>query len=368
MESPWRTPSILLMLSLFVLGSSGYEGGGADEAKTSLHHLPHRGPDRSHEKSSSSLVTSSPITKLFVFGDSYVDTGNADGNSWGEPYGITYPGKPAGRMSDGRVLTDFLASYLGLKSPPAPYRRWTTSTAETGVNFATGGTGVFNTLNPGPNMSTQIDQFQNLLGQAYSFADLNSSAALVTISGNDYTTYIKNKGIGAIVGLKDFITTVVIQLTADVKRIHDLGVSRVLVSNVAPLGCLPIMASFTGHCLGIINDMADFHNQQLQQAVQGLSSNLSALSPTTGFTLLDLHSSFLFALDSKGLFENLLKPCCATTSLDHNCGYVDSKTGEKKYSICMNPQTSLFWDWLHPTQAGWDAVFSNLANTINQQL
>jgi len=63
-------------------------------------------------------------SKLFVFGDSYADTGNnkkSEANSWKYPYGITFPGKPAGRYSDGRVLTDFLAKFIGLKSP-IPYR------------------------------------------------------------------------------------------------------------------------------------------------------------------------------------------------------------------------------------------------------
>lgn len=50
-------------------------------------------------------------TKLFVFGDSYADTGNIQksfSNSWKDPYGVTFPGKPAGRFSDGRVLTDYI--------------------------------------------------------------------------------------------------------------------------------------------------------------------------------------------------------------------------------------------------------------------
>ena len=51
---------------------------------------------------------------VFVFGDSYADTGNHDPESsplysvsWKPPYGITWPGIPTGRFSDGRVLTDF---------------------------------------------------------------------------------------------------------------------------------------------------------------------------------------------------------------------------------------------------------------------
>lgn len=58
-------------------------------------------------------------SKLFVFGDSYADTGNnkkSEANSWKYPYGITFPGKPAGRFSDGRVLTDYLGVFLSLFS------------------------------------------------------------------------------------------------------------------------------------------------------------------------------------------------------------------------------------------------------------
>uniref|UniRef100_A0A803NW21 Uncharacterized protein n=1 Tax=Cannabis sativa TaxID=3483 RepID=A0A803NW21_CANSA len=41
--------------------------------------------------------------KLFVFGDSYADTGNSRKHtavSWKPPYGITFPGKPAGSEND----------------------------------------------------------------------------------------------------------------------------------------------------------------------------------------------------------------------------------------------------------------------------
>lgn len=52
---------------------------------------------------------------VFAFGDSYADTGNLPSSvsrSWKLPYGTTFPGKPSGRFSDGRVLTDFIGTYL----------------------------------------------------------------------------------------------------------------------------------------------------------------------------------------------------------------------------------------------------------------
>ncbi|GLJ25746.1 hypothetical protein SUGI_0492990 [Cryptomeria japonica] len=45
---------------------------------------------------------------LFVFGDSYGDTGNHDpynetlNQPWKKPYGLTWPGYPAGRFSSGK--------------------------------------------------------------------------------------------------------------------------------------------------------------------------------------------------------------------------------------------------------------------------
>ncbi|GKV37493.1 hypothetical protein SLEP1_g45520 [Rubroshorea leprosula] len=67
-----------------------------------------------HQPTGRSVSVFKP-NKLFVFGDSYADTGNDNKslvNSWSVPYGITFPGKPSGRFSDGRVSTDFIGTPL----------------------------------------------------------------------------------------------------------------------------------------------------------------------------------------------------------------------------------------------------------------
>ncbi|ONI21677.1 hypothetical protein PRUPE_2G080400 [Prunus persica] len=63
------------------------------------------------------------------------------------------------------------------------------------MNFAYGGTGVFDTVFGGPNLTTQIDFFQQLLEQKlYSTKNdvVNSSIALVSVAGNDYAAYFGN--------------------------------------------------------------------------------------------------------------------------------------------------------------------------------
>lgn len=54
---------------------------------------------------------------LIVFGDSYADTGNwpkSTAISWKKPYGMTFPGEPSGRFSDGLILTDYIGIYCSL--------------------------------------------------------------------------------------------------------------------------------------------------------------------------------------------------------------------------------------------------------------
>ncbi|KAK4767091.1 hypothetical protein SAY86_014841 [Trapa natans] len=234
--------------------------------------------------------------KLFVFGDSYASTGNNDVSvrSWKVPYGITFPGVPTGRYSDGRVLTDFLAKYLGLKSPVA-YRLRNIATSRElnyGINFATGGAGIFDTIFPGtPNMTTQIDLFQQLIEmKAGSISSgLDSSLALVVLSGNDYSSYLARNG--SISGLPIYISRVVNQLAVNLRRIYDLGVRKVVISSLPPLGCLPSITVSSGFqkCNSTFDPLIILHNTLLQRALAKLNNETNDAS---AFFPLDVHGSF----------------------------------------------------------------------------
>ncbi|CAN4121360.1 unnamed protein product [Withania somnifera] len=313
-------------------------------------------------------------TKLFVFGDSYADTGNnrkSVANSWKQPYGVTFPGKPSGRFSDGRVLTDYLARFLGVKSP-VPYRwmKYAKNRLRYGVNFAYGGTGVFNTLVPEPNMTTQIDFFQKLMAESvYTKADIEqSSLFLLSLAGNDYGAYLSNGGTAQ--GLPAFISSVVNQLVVNMRRVNQLGAKRIAVTALEPLGCLPQSTIFNSfqQCNATENIAVDFHNSLLQQAVEKL--NNETIGST--FVILDLFSSFTTVLERKGVpgstrFETPLKPCCMGISNEYSCGSMNEK-GEKMYTVCNDPKSAFFWDTVHPTEAGWRAVYTALKSTLTQKI
>ncbi|XP_076902041.1 GDSL esterase/lipase At5g03610-like [Bidens hawaiensis] len=374
--------------------------------------------------------------KLFVFGDSYADTGNnpkEHASSWKPPYGLTFPGKPAGRFSDGRVLTDyvagsvmslltafirtdqlllhgyslicykFAAKFMGIKSPlPYAFRKYARGKLRGGVNFACGGTGVFDTGNFQPNMTPQIGFLEGFIKEGvYTKRDLESSLALVMVSGNDHGAYtlaggkeqvrvkfdlptyelnpfndpayrfliMLSKRLYNMQDLPAFITKVINQTAINMKAIHDMGVHRVLVANLQPIGCLPQETVTTSYqqCKESQNTAANFHNQLLQQAVTGLNSNTKASS----FLILDNFSAFNTVLTSKGdltgnlKFDTPYKPCCIGTRSGVHCGNLD-ENGKELYTVCEKPDSTFFWDTVHPTQAGWSAVYLALRSSLNQ--
>ncbi|CAI9762136.1 unnamed protein product [Fraxinus pennsylvanica] len=336
------------------------------------HHSRRHHHNRRHLHDEHQLYGFRP-SKLFVFGDSYADTGNVRkslANSWKEPYGTTFPGKPAGRFSDGRVLTDYLAKYLGLKSPISYiWMKLGEKKLHYGMNFAYGGSGVFNTYNLLPNMSTQIDFFEKLMNNdsVYTKWDLQSSLVLVALAGNDYGAYLANNGTSQ--GLQTFIPLVINQLAMNLKRLHEMGARKIAVTALEPLGCLPqfTKSSWFQQCNETQNMAVNFHNLLLQQAVEKLNNE----TQDSAFLVLDLYSSFTTVLDHKKdnsgnlKFDTPLKPCCMGVSNGYFCGSVD-KNGAKMYTVCNDPKAAFFWDGSHPTEAGWRAVFTALQPTFER--
>ncbi|KAJ0764049.1 putative GDSL lipase/esterase, SGNH hydrolase superfamily [Helianthus annuus] len=316
--------------------------------------------------------------KLFVFGDSYVDTGNwpkSYGGSWQQPYGITYPGSPSGRFSDGRVLTDYIAGIVGTKSP-ITYRGWKSGekklSMKYGMNFAYGGTGVFNTLVNQPNMTTQIDYFQQFVQQKQDMQLNSSSIAIISVAGNDYATYFTSNH--TLQGLPDLTKSIIKQLVYNIKRIRKLGVRKIGITAMQPLGCLPqfaVSASYQ-NCSKTENSLAEFHNQMLVESIKKLNNESDDQSV---FVVLDLYNAFSSSLylqqnisTGNSKMESLLKPCCQGVSKEHSCGNIDEVTKMTKYRVCGNTNASFFWDMIHPSQHGWLAVSSHLRSSILELL
>ncbi|KAI4304949.1 hypothetical protein MLD38_040403 [Melastoma candidum] len=235
-----------------------------------------------------------------------------------------------------------------------------------GINFAHGGTGVFDTDVAAPNMTAQIDLFEQLVKKHYGDIGLENSIALVTNSGNDYSAYMaRNNGTLDPKDVMHFIDEVTTQLAANLKRIQALGVKKILVANLA-LQCVPRVTkslSFKQCDNDEISELVDFHNMDLKYNV-GQMNDESTNNSTV--VVLDLCNAFLDILQGKDYesrFPEGLKGCCMGTSSEGYCAVVDEQW-KPMYSVCKDPRKSFFWDMVHPTQAGWEAVYERLLPTL----
>ncbi|KAI3924834.1 hypothetical protein MKW98_031085 [Papaver atlanticum] len=311
------------------------------------------------------------IDKLFLFGDSYLDTGNNNSTvrCWKFPYGMAVP---TGRYSDGLIFTDFLASFMGIESP-MPYTQWNNLSKRrvtNGMNFAHGGTGVFDTWMKEGNMTTQINAFKQYIADGvYNKSDLEESIAVVSNAGNDYTQYYEVDH-GTHEGYQAFVAKVIDQLELNLREIRKTGVKKVVMLTMQPLGCLPNKARTLSYkkCDTPLNNDTIFHNKLLRKAVQRLNSETTD-SP---FDILDLYGAFMSVISKQAgegtsaEFGNpLLKPCCTPTARNALCGSVDAN-GVKLYTLCANPNDNLFWDLYHPTQSGWQTISSALKPSFDE--
>ncbi|XP_016652733.1 PREDICTED: GDSL esterase/lipase At5g03610-like, partial [Prunus mume] len=164
--------------------------------------------------------------------------------------------------------------------------------------------------------------------------------------------------------------SIIKQLAVDLERIHGLGVRKIAVTAIGPLGCLPRMTSFLSYqnCSEVANLVSIFHNQILRQKVEELNKETKKSS----FVILDLYNASLSAImlpkhhqGYSTLQINPLKPCCVGVSKEYPCGSVD-ESGAKKYIVCDKPKLSFFWDTIHPSQNGWHEVYSAIKSSLRQ--
>ena len=64
---------------------------------------------------------------------------------------------------------------------------------------------------------------------------------------------------------------------------------------------------------------------------------------------------------AKQFIKNKLKPCCYSFDPNGYCGQVDDDGGAL-YNIYSHPEKHFFWDDVHPTQVGWEAIRASIIN------
>jgi outer membrane lipase/esterase len=280
----------------------------------------------------------SPYSKLYVFGDSLTDSGNAlFFTTQVVPSAPDIPAPPyvQGRFSNGYNFADDLSLRL-FRQPLQP-------SLEGGTNFAVGGatTGTANVVAPvASGLLVQKDTFLSGLGS--SGAD---SHALYLVYGgsNDLLAAVDDFAHHPTDAAAIEASAVANAMTNLGKIIGDLsgrGATHFLVPNLADLGELP---RFVGK--GALSSFASGASERFNAALALL---------LTGFPGLDIHT-----LDVHAAFEAGRSGAFGFSDTTTAC-YAGSIEGGTPPQPCADPDSHVFWDGIHPT-ARTHAILGDLA-------
>ncbi|KAL8032509.1 hypothetical protein ABFX02_13G101000 [Erythranthe guttata] len=326
------------------------------------------------------------VPALFVFGDSTVDAGNNNfiktvTKSNFPPYGRDFPNHiPTGRFTNGRLVTDFLASYVGIKDYVPAYLDPTFGLdhhLKTGVCFASAGTG----FDP---LTAQLSGVIPIERQLRYFKEYK--AKMEGKIGKERTTDMINKGLFIIsAGTNDFILnyfgppirsqTYSISTYQDfllqigqhlLQGLLEMGARRIGFVGLPPLGCLPAVITansldaFTKRgCIERLSAVARDYNRLLQSKLKSTTQSHGAK-----IVYIDIYKPIEDMVKNPQQFglEKVNKGCCGS-------GIIETAILCNPYTvICSDESKYVFWDAVHPTEAAYYHIFQSVLPAIDHVL
>jgi lysophospholipase L1-like esterase len=250
-------------------------------------------------------------SKLVTFGDSLSDTGNVYALSNGQD-----PRSPPyyqGRYSDGPDWSEQVASYLSIPL----------------VTKAHGGafTGTSSTDGLYPGLLTQVQQYLQSNGNVVDPAALYG----IWVGSNDLLA-LQSAGTTAQTAISDSISNI----TTAMQQLAGSGANRFLILNLPDLGLIPRARSGQSNLPAAdLTRLSDDFNAALRSAVGGT------------IKFVDVASAHRQVTNSPGAvgLSNVTQSCLA--------------------QACQNPSSFLFYDDLHPTNAGHSILKDEVLDIID---
>ncbi|KAM7265342.1 hypothetical protein ACFE04_003025 [Oxalis oulophora] len=305
------------------------------------------------------------VSAIFVFGDSTVDAGN--NNYWPTPfkgnfvpYGQNFKNKePTGRFSNGRLTTDFTASYVGIKEYVPPYLDPTLSIEDlmTGVSFASGGSG-YDPLTPKIgnviDMPTQVEHFreykrriESAIGKKKMERHIRKALFIVSAGTNDFViNYFTLPFRPKMYSVSEYQTFVLQNLKDFLQEIREEGARKVSVSGLPPMGCLPIVIT--------LNSDDAFKNR-------GCIDSFSAVGREYNTMLQSELDSMQNSFASQG-FKYTEHGCCGSGLLEAG------PMCNPHTPACPDPNNYIFFDSIHPAERTYFIVFDSTIRPVIDEL
>ncbi|KAJ4829459.1 hypothetical protein Tsubulata_015714 [Turnera subulata] len=300
-------------------------------------------------------------TLLFIFGDSTVDVGT---NNFLEgspgpvcPYGIDYPTNiSTGRATNGYTLSDQLARRMGYEESPHPYLALVNSSSSflNGVNFASGGSGIFDSTGwhfTIKQFSTVRDNITAELGTEEAARLLSQALFIVSDGGNDFFQYLLNGSIsleGAIKFRKELVQT----YGEHFQELYKLGARKFGIVGIPPVASTPFLkAKLEPWQQSIINFVALRFYGGTKKLLEDLKLDGMKYSIANSF-------AFTFDLMNNPSKYNLTEVGEACWNTDFKGTDFTEDIGESCRNwngpICPDRDHYLFFDPVHPTQRAAD--------------
>ncbi|XP_004292697.1 PREDICTED: esterase-like isoform X1 [Fragaria vesca subsp. vesca] len=331
---------------------------------------------------------------IFNFGDSNSDTGGLSAASLlplTTPFGESYFRMPSGRFSDGRLIIDFLAKSLGHPYLSA-YLDSVGTNFSHGANFATAASTIRLPDKVMPPVGGYSPFYLDI--QYMQFLQLKSRSQLIRQRGGIFASLMPkekyfskalytfdigqndlNKEIFGDMNIEEVnaaIPDIITGFLTNIKKIYDLGARSLWIHNTGPIGYLTyIVANFPSAekddvgCLKAYNEVAQYFNQELKQAVVQLRKDL----PLAAFTYVIVYSVkySLYKEPEKYGFELPLVACCGyggkyNYNSSAGCGTTITVNGSQIFvGSCKNPSTRVNWDGAHYTEAAAKFIFDKVS-------
>lgn len=257
----------------------------------------------------STTLWASPYKSLYVFGDSLSDTDNS-------LISLVLPTPPysPGRVSNGPVWVEYLASQLGLVYNPKTNFAWA------GAN-----TGISDDLGLLPGLLTQVDFcIEN-------YPVDSDGLYLLWIGANDLFDGVDTP--------ETTVATAVHNITTAVERLIAYGARNILLLNVPDLGQTPEAEGENARTA--LTAISFSFNQALAEQLNQLEARI---------VLIDMFFFIHTVIENPSAFglQTVFEPCFL----------------EESEQVCDDPEHYLFWDNKHPTTAAHQIVADYVFKTV----